>query len=641
MNDEVLPLLKVHEYFRGVSDEAMQEVARQAKVVNFAAASVVHEANVVLTDVGFVLRGRLKAIRVDSRGNESLFRMIERGEQYGMMVGALAEPVPIRVVALEPTTVLSLKFEQAIELTQRFPELRRIWLTTFAGSLHKHFFGAPTRRAPMLLALIHHSPTTQVAAQKLVARLTELGEKLAILGDRDEWRKLPNIQFRHLHVDGRMLDVDEIRRQVSLWQAANRIIFDISEKLGPDLARRLMASVDRVVYFVPAVTADDALERLRAVAEAEHGWRDKISVAWLLDGDKPVAPSISNLPEFASRDFKIADTPLGSPWGRSLAAGLERLVHDLRGVRIGLALSGGAARGMAHLGVLKALDECGIIPDMVAGTSAGAMTGIVYSSGFDPAFCTERFAEDLRPGWIFRRLPHGNHWYLLYKYRTGQFDPMLRKYLRDRRLEQLPIPCFSVTVDLVGASAVVRERGDAVHAICESINIPGISIPICRGGQALIDGGLVNNIPADVLVSKGCNFVIAASVTGKIEKRFSDITPDGPMPKRAKPSIVSTLLRTFAVQNHCLNTSGIRSADVVIDQDVTKFDLAEFVRTKELAAVGEAAALEQIPKIRQLLNRLDPQLFKRSDDVPQTESVTNYRQVEPGRQVTHDPLVTG
>src|SRR5262249_52564929 len=149
--------------------------------------------------------------------------------------------------------------------TGRFPELRRIWLTTFAGSLRKHFFGAPTRRAPMLLALIHHSPTTQVVAQKLVARLTELGEKLAILGDRDEWRKLPDVQFRHLHVDGRMLDVDEIRRQVSLWQDANRIIFDISEKLRPDLARRLMEAVDRVVYFVPAATADDALERLRAV----------------------------------------------------------------------------------------------------------------------------------------------------------------------------------------------------------------------------------------------------------------------------------------------------------------------------------------------------------------------------------------
>src|SRR5206468_2134762 len=101
--------------------------------------SVVHEADVVLTTVNFVLRGRLKAVRIDLRGTESFFRMIERSEQYGMMVGALAESVPVRVVALEPTTVLSLGYEQAMELTLLHADLRRRWLTTYAGSLRKLF----------------------------------------------------------------------------------------------------------------------------------------------------------------------------------------------------------------------------------------------------------------------------------------------------------------------------------------------------------------------------------------------------------------------------------------------------------------------------------------------------------------------
>ena len=201
---------------------------------------------------------------------------------------------------------------------------------------------------------------------------------------------------------------------------------------------------------------------------------------------------------------------------------------------------------------------------------------------------------------------------MLYKYRTRQFDPMLRVYLHDWRLEQLPVPCLSVTVDLVSGNSVVRERGDAVHAICESINIPGLSVPICRNGQALVDGGLVNNIPADVLVSKGCNFVIAVSVTAKMEKKFSDITPDGPMPRKSKPSFVPTLLRSFSVQHYCMNSVGVRPADIIVEPDVTGFDATEFVRTKELAAVGEAAALEQIPKIQQLLARLDSQLFNGS-----------------------------
>ncbi len=102
MNDEVIALLKVHEYFQGASDETLQEVARLGRVAHYPAGSIVHEADAVLTTVGFVLRGRLKAVRVGTNGTESLFRMIERGEQFGLMVGALGESVPIRVVALEP-----------------------------------------------------------------------------------------------------------------------------------------------------------------------------------------------------------------------------------------------------------------------------------------------------------------------------------------------------------------------------------------------------------------------------------------------------------------------------------------------------------------------------------------------------------
>jgi hypothetical protein len=115
MNNDVIPLLMVHEYFRGVSDEVLQEVSETARVTYHRSGAVVHEANAALATVGFVLRGRLKAVRVDANGVESFFRMIERGEQFGMMVGAVSEPVPVRVIALEATTVLGLDFEQAMD----------------------------------------------------------------------------------------------------------------------------------------------------------------------------------------------------------------------------------------------------------------------------------------------------------------------------------------------------------------------------------------------------------------------------------------------------------------------------------------------------------------------------------------------
>ncbi len=564
----------------------------------------------MLTTVGFVLRGRLKAVRVSTSGSESLFRMIDRGEQFGLMVGALSEPVPIRIVALEPTTVLRLDYEEALELTFTRPDLRRLWLKTYAGSLRKFFFGAAPKRSVMMLALIHDSPATRQTAERLIRRLSDVGEQIAVLSDSDQRMDSPNVRFRPLLQDGRALTLEEIREQFAHWQDANRIIFDVHSYLTPERTEQLMNLVDRAVYFVAADATDSAIRRLQAFDVSARGWRDKISVAWLIGGDSSVVPAVPNVADLASRDFKIYETPPKLPSGRSLANGLERLVHDLRGVRVGVALGGGAARGMSHLGVLKALESSGIVVDMIAGTSAGAMTGIMYSAGLDPDYNANQFATDLRPSWIFRRLPQGNYWYLIYKYRRGQFDPMLRRYLHDWRLEQLAVPCVSVTLDLVSGNSVVRERGDAVDAILESINLPVLSVPIVRNGQALIDGGLVNNIPADVLVSMGCNFVIAISVTAKLESRFCDIKPGQPILSRNKPGIGPTILRSLLVQNHNLNAFGVQPADVVIEPDVTGFDSAEFMRAKEFAAVGEAAALEQVPKIRRLLNRLDPQLFK-------------------------------
>jgi predicted acylesterase/phospholipase RssA len=185
----------------------------------------------------------------------------------------------------------------------------------------------------------------------------------------------------------------------------------------------------------------------------------------------------------------------------------------------------------------------------------------------------------------------------------------LRKYLSDSRLEQLPIPIHTVTVDLVSGNTVVRDSGDAVHAIVESINLPVLSSPICREGAVLVDGGLVNNVPADVLVAKGCNFIIAVSVTAKMEQIFAKNRPETPTSKMRRASTLQTVLRSYLVQNKNMNSVGVQPADVVIEPDVTQFELTEFNRTDELAAEGEKATLEVVPKIKELLSQLDDKMF--------------------------------
>jgi predicted acylesterase/phospholipase RssA/CRP-like cAMP-binding protein len=609
MYDDVIDLLKAHEYFHGVNDAVLGEIAHIGTITNYDAAAVVHQLNDPLSSICFILRGRLKTVRVDSRGDEQLFRIFERGDQYGMMLGGLGESIPIRIFALEPSTILSLDHEKSMELVLLHPDLRRQWLRSYARSLRRRFFEPASARAPKLLAMLHESPATRNLAQKIIGRLQGLGEAVSVLSDADSWRSIPDVGFRSLLDGNRLIEVAEIRRQIAEWNQAKRIVVDIIAAQNLDWAA-LLRPADCALVFIRPRDVSSAIERLRALDLASQGWRDKIAIVWLLEEGRSVAPVVPELRDFASREFKICESPLPHPWGKVHSTSMERVVHYLRGVKIGVALGGGAARGMAHLGVLNALDQNGIVVDVISGTSVGAMTGVLYSAGLDCDYLTSQFAADLKLPWIFRQLPNGGYWYLLYKYRGGQFEPMLRKYLHDWKLEQLAVPCLAVTADLVGGNALVRDQGDAVQAILESINLPMLSPPICRNGQALIDGGLVNNIPADVLTSQGCNFVIAVSVTAKIARQFGANKPDTPTPSMRTPSSLQTLLRTLEVQNVSLNAIGVQPAEVVIEPEVVDFGLSEFMRARELFAVGEQAALVQIPKIRQLLARLDPVLFR-------------------------------
>jgi predicted acylesterase/phospholipase RssA len=436
-----------------------------------------------------------------------------------------------------------------------------------------------------------------------------MGESVCVLSDADSWRSMSDVQFRSLLDGNRIMEVAEIRRQIGEWNQAKRIVVDTTAAQNLDWAVLLRAA-DCALVFIRPSEVGAVIERLRALQIVSRGWVDKIAIAWVLEEGTAVAPGIPEVHEFAKREFKICEAPLSHPWGNAHAGGIERVIHYLRGVRIGVALGGGAARGMAHLGVLKTLENNGIIPDVVVGTSVGAMTGILFSAGLDCDYLAKKFSAELKLPWIFRQLPSGGYWYLLYKYRRGQFEQMLRDYIQDWKLEQLAVPCLAVTVDLVTGHAVVRDRGDAVHAILESINLPMLSVPICRNGQALIDGGFVNNIPADVLTSQDCNFLIAVSVTAKIKREFGANTPDTPTLRMRIPSSLQTLLRTLEVQNFNLNRVGALPAEVVIEPDVVDFDLSEFMRAEELSRVGEQAAISQVAKIQRLLARLDPGLFR-------------------------------
>ena len=606
MKDDRAFQFKLHPCSKGLDDEAVNEIAQAAELIEYEPGDVVCRADEPVTSVYLIIHGRLRLNLLDIQGRVIMQRFQSSGGQFGGMAAALAEPTHANCTAEDPSLLLRIDYTTALELTKKHDRFRANYSRLIADSVKQALFNDKVPVRPSIVTFFHQSDETRVVSRRLLQRLIELGETPSVFADQTVGIK--GISEQKILERDQDASPEEVRRQVAERLHVGRIVFDVDTALEPERALRALQACQQIFWCVTPSNWESSLNRLQKLEARATGWRDKVSIVWLLQPEEE-APAASSLRELAKRDFKIYFGQSDDNQAATELRGFDRLVHFMRGVQIGVALGGGAARGMAHLGVLKALEQSGITVDMIAGTSAGAMTGTLCASGLDPDYLVDCFVRDLRPSWLFRCLPHGEQWNLLYKYRRGLFDPMLRKYLGDTRVEQLPIPMNAITVDLISGKTVVRDSGDAVHGIVESINLPVLSKPINRHGEALVDGGLIDNVPADVLTTKGCNFVIAVSVTAKMELEFAKNRSDTPVQKMRSASTIQTLLRSYLVQSHNMNSIGVQPADFVIEPDVTCFELSEFTRTDELAAVGEQTTLEAIPKIQKLLNRLDSELF--------------------------------
>jgi predicted acylesterase/phospholipase RssA/CRP-like cAMP-binding protein len=615
LKNEKSLLLKLHPCSNGLTEDAINEIAAATDLMNCAPGDWIQKANEPVTSIFLVVHGRLRLTMKDMHGKVLINRFEYPDGQFGGLAAALGEPAGIDCVAEDPSTLLRFNYDEALELTKKHEVFRLNLMKLLANGVKHTIYQHKQAVRPSTVAIFHENESTRSISRTLMTRLTELGEEICLVNDRENWQPIEGVQHHCVVENGRFFDRERIQHLMQEWSRFPRMLVDVETSLDVMRAINLLRACDLVLWCVTPANWQASVEKLVAIEADAPTWRDKVCVVWLLENEK-YAPSANELRELANRDIKVSFLQPAENRGDVLNLGTERIIHMLRGIKIGVALGGGAARGMANLGVLKALEQNGIVVDMIAGTSAGAMTGTVYASGMEVDYSVDRFVHDLRPSWIFRRMPRGDQWYLLYKYRTGQFDPMLRKYLAQSRLEQLPVPMNTVTVDLIGGKAIVRDAGDAVHAIIESINVPVLSRPIFRHGQALVDGGIIDNVPADVLISKGCNFVIAASVTAKMEIEFAGNRPDTPPAKMKRASTIQTALRVFAVQNSSINSYGVQPADFVIEPDVTKFELTEFTKTDELAAVGEQTAQQSISQIKSLLSAMDRQLFADPDAKP-------------------------
>lgn len=253
-----------------------------------------------------------------------------------------------------------------------------------------------------------------------------------------------------------------------------------------------------------------------------------------------------------------------------------------RPLKLGLALGGGAARGFAHIGVIQVLEEAGLKPALVAGTSAGSLVAALYAAGRSGAEL-ERVAlgmdESAITDWAYpgRGLIRGESLARYVRSQTG-----------GRPIEQLPLPLGIVATDLDSGAAVLFQRGDVGTAVRASSAVPAVFQPVTINGREYVDGGLAAPVPVRFARQMGAEVVVAVDIS---------TPPEG----NATGDAMRMLLQTFAIMSRSINAFELRDAEVVVRPRLAGLSSADFTQRKRAIAAGREAALAVLPALKQRL----------------------------------------
>lgn len=387
----------------------------------------------------------------------------------------------------------------------------------------------------------------------------------------------------------------------SLRQLFDMVIFSLGHHFGT-LERQAIRLCDKNLLIInnTATALSDVKQKLTRLEQVAGIGLDRIRVGVShLDG------TIGIPRETLKKELNLSETPQiwveRSPKAindqidtekRFPIRGARAIARELAGVRVGLALGAGAARGWSHIGVLKVLEQEGIHIDMIAGTSMGALVGAVFAATGSTDYLEHHMVKNVSTRQRARRKIFDLTLPLQGFLKGNKALNLVSDAINGADFMDLLIPTYLVGVDILKGEEILFETGDVARAVRSSLSLPVIFVPFRHKGRWMVDGGLLNPVPVNVLEQKGADKIIAVCVENP-----NTNTPPGSRP----PNLFKVILRTISIV-HGRATSGFaQKSDVVIYPKAQDFSWDDFHSGDILIKRGEAACMERIEDIRTMV----------------------------------------
>ena len=541
----------------------------------------------------FVISGRVAAIAVGPDGAEELQYEIGRGETVGAAGFLDGRARRFRLRATRDSLLVGYTSAEFERLIARQPQLvRRITAALVARS------EAPRRGTR------HGVATVMLVLVSDVAPVRELGDRLAkALSPYGSVLRLDRARVDQMLNEPGIADAAEDsagERQLLAWldacESRHRFVLFEADPDADAWTQRCMRRADRLLLVARAGDPSERSDAERAILRRVASTTDTRASLVLIHRDGTRQPSgtgrwLDARPE-VSEHFHVR-------WDGD--ADIQRLARVLAGRSIGLVLSGGGARGYAHIGLLRAMAEKGIPIDAIGGTSMGASVAGQHAIGRD----AQSIVDYSRKVFLEVKPHRGFTLPMLSLMTSSRFEAAGVMAYGEVAIEDLWLPYFCVSSNLTTAEVMVHRRGTLWKACLASSSLPGVGIPVLHGNQLLCDGGLLNNLPTDIMRAMGHGTVIASAVSCDESGAFTcERVPTPWEALRARigrsrtavkfPSLLQVVVRASLLHSTSSERASIMDADLKVRPALDEFSLMEFERIDEIVEAGYRAAASTI-----------------------------------------------
>ena len=558
-----------------------------------------------------LVSGRLKVFARDEEGNDKVIGEIARGESVGEMAIFTEEDRAATVYAVRECDLARFSKDALDRIIYHNPQVMKVITKIIIGRLKKTISSSAPEARQTNIALVPTGPGVPLSefSNQLSTAVSAFGPTLHLSSQRlDRMIGRPGTS--------QTAKRDPYHIRLTIWldeqESIHRYVLYETDMSDTNWTMRCIQRADRVIIVGQAkdnpepgkienmflgqhVGVTDG-EYIRVVKPGETG---KFAIG-SDKGDTTVRqtlvllhPEGTSLPSGTGKwlEARNLDGHHHVRWGNR--ADCDRLARCLTGNSVGLVLGGGGARGFAHLGVIRALQTAGIPIDVIGGTSMGAIMGALPAMGWD----YDSMVDMTRKSFVNNNPLSDYTLPTISIVRSKKLDSYLKAAFNDTCIEDLWMNYFCVSSNLTTADAVVSRRGLLWKAVRASASIPGIAVPVLQGNNLLVDGGILNNLPADIMRGLCRGYVIVVDVSSEKDMVFNYEKIPSPwkvlltklMPFKKSidmPNLLEILGRTTLLSSINRANETRKEADLYLQPPVDRFKLMEWKSLDEIAEVG-------------------------------------------------------